>query len=93
MESAIYLLYKIDLNALVRNNLYLSKEYHLSWTEVMSMPFYLYEQFLMEVKLIQKEEEKERKKQEKEQNAKMPKMPGMPKIPTPSMPKVNIPHF
>lgn len=57
------------------------------------MPYYIYEQYLVEVQLIQKEEEKERKKQEKEQSLNMPKTPTIPKFATPKMPTVNMPKF
>lgn len=93
MESALYLLIRVNANASVRNDLYLSKEYHISRSEILQMPYYIYEQYLVEVQLIQKEEEKERKKQEKEQSLNMPKTPTIPKFATPKMPTVSMPKF
>ena len=50
---------------MVRDKLYISKEYHIQPSEINAMPFYEYEQIKQEIHLIQKEEEKRQKEQEK----------------------------
>lgn len=84
---------KINVANLVRNSLYISKEYHIQPSEILQMPFWIYEEYLANIKDIQKEEEKQQKERDKQTNSMVPKMPSMPKMSMPSMPKVNIPRF
>lgn len=87
------MLFRVDTRNLVRNQLYLSKEYHIAPSEVLMMTFFEYEDFISNVKEIQKKEEEQRKKDEQQQRMSSPKMPAMPKMPSVSMPKVSIPKF
>lgn len=57
------------------------------------MTFFEYEDFIGNVKEIQKKEEEQRKKDEQQQRMSSPKIPAMPKMPNVSMPKVSIPKF
>lgn len=57
------------------------------------MPYWIYEEYLANIKDIQKKEEKEQKDQDKRYNGMMPKMLSMPKMSAPSMPKISIPKF
>lgn len=93
MESAVYSRYKVNVANSVRNSLYISKEYHIQPSEILRMPYWIYEEYLANIKDIQKEEEKQQKERDKQQSMASPKMPAMPKMPSVSMPKVSIPRF
>ena len=51
---------------MVRDKLYISKEYGISPSEVNKLFYFEYEQIKMEINLIQKEQEKREKEQEKQ---------------------------
>lgn len=93
MESAVYSIYKVSVAASVRNDLFICREYHIQPSEMLRMPYWIYEEYLANIKDIQKKEEKEQKDQDKRYNSMMPKMPGMPKMSAPAMPKISIPKF
>ena len=93
MESAVYSTFKVSVASLVRNSLFICKEYHIQPSEMLYVPYWIYEEYLANIKDIQKQEEKERKKQENQQGSMMPKAPSMPKVSMPSMPKISIPKF
>ena len=93
MESAVYSIYKVSVVNSVRNSLFICREYHIQPSEILRMPYWIYEEYLANIKDIQKKEEKEQKDQDKRYNGMMPKMPSMPKMSTPSMPKISIPKF
>lgn len=93
MESAVYSRFKVSVANSVRNNLYIAKEYHIQPSEILKMPYWIYEEYLANIKDIQKEEEKQQKERDKQQSNMTPKMPSMPKMPSVSMPKVSIPRF
>lgn len=74
---------------MVRNKLYISKDFNIQPSEIDRMVYYEYEQLLDDIKEMRDKEEEERKKQEKQQNSSSPyKMPK-----APSLPKVSIPRF
>lgn len=87
---------------MVRNKLFICKEWNVQPSEIDRMPFYTYEQILEEINIVQKEQEKKQKEQEKQygslgninpnrmMNSMRNNMPGMtmPKMPTISMPKI-----
>lgn len=56
---------------MVRNKLYICKEWHIQPSEINVMPFYEYEQILQEINIVQKEQEKRQQQQEKQQNSMM----------------------
>ena len=93
MESAVYSIYKVSVVNSVRNSLFICREYHIQPSEILRMPYWIYEEYLANIKDIQKKEEKEQKDQDKRYNSIMPKMPSMPKMSAPSMPKISIPKF
>ena len=91
MESAVYSIYKVSVVNSVRNSLFICREYHIQPSEILRMPYWIYEEYLANIKDIQKKEEKEQKDQDKRYNSMMPKMPSMPKMSAPAMPKISIP--
>lgn len=93
MESAVYSMYKVSVVNSVRNSLFICREYHIQPSEILRMPYWIYEEYLANIKDIQKKEEKEQKDQNKRYNSMMPKMPSMPKMSAPAMPKISIPKF
>ena len=93
MESAVYSIYKVSVVNSVRNSLFICREYHIQPSEILRMPYWIYEEYLANIKDIQKKEEKEQKDQDKRYNSIMPKIPNMPKMSAPSMPKISIPKF
>ena len=96
MESAVYSIYKVSVVNSVRNSLFICREYHIQPSEILRMPYWIYEEYLANIKDIQKKEEKEQKDQDKRYNSMMPKMPSMPSMPkmsAPAMPKISIPKF
>lgn len=93
MELAVYSMYKVSVVSSVRNDLFICREYHIQPSETLRMPYWIYEEYLANIKDIQKKEEKEQKDQDKRYNGMVPKMPSMPKISAPAMPKVSIPKF
>lgn len=93
MESAVYSIYKVSVVNSVRNSLFICREYHIQPSEILRMPYWIYEEYLANIKDIQKKEEKEQKDQDKRYNSMMPKIPSIPKISAPAMPKISIPKF
>ena len=93
MESAVYSIYKVSVVNSVRNSLFICREYHIQPSEMLRMPYWIYEEYLANIKDIQKKEEKEQKDQDKRYNSMMPKMPSIPKMSAPAMPKISIPKF
>ena len=93
MESAVYSIYKVSVVNSVRNSLFICREYHIQPSEILRMPYWIYEEYLANIKDIQMKEEKEQKDQDKRYNSMMPKMPSMPKMSAPAMPKISIPKF
>lgn len=104
MESALYSLFQIDVRNLVKNRLYIAKEYHIQPSEVLNMVFFEYEYMIEDIKEHQKEREAQQEKEEKEQQMmtrqmknpygsgfKMPSMPNYGNMKAPSMP--SMPNF
>ena len=59
-------MYRINLENLIKNKIYIAKEYHIQPSEVDKMPFYEYEIYLEQMNLIAKKQEEENKKQQEE---------------------------
>lgn len=86
---------------MVRNKLYICKEYHIQPSEIDNFVYYEYEWILEEIKLIQKEQEKQQEQHDKDigrmqsnmNPAKMMNSMKMPNMSQMSMPKMNIPKF
>ena len=96
-------MFRIDLRNLVKNKLYICKEYHIQPSEIDRFVYYEYEWILEEINIIQKEQEEQNKKQQEEYEGmrnsmnfnsmmgsmknSMPNMGNM-KMPSVSMPKL-----
>ncbi len=87
---------------MVKNKLFICKEWNIQPSEIDRLPFYDYEFVCEQINIVQKEQEKQQKEQEKQyagmqksmnptsmMNAMKNNMPGMnmPKMPTMNMPK------
>jgi len=92
-------MYRINIESLVRNKLYICKDFHIQPSEIDRMWYFEYEQILKEINAHIKEQEKQNEEQQKQygnlQKNMNPssmmnnmKMPSMPKMPTISMPKL-----
>ncbi len=101
-------MYRINLENLIKNKMYISKEYHIQPSEVDKMPFYEYEIYLEQMNLIAKKQEEENKKQQEEYDSMRSSMnpskmmtnmnnnmsmPKMPSVSMPKMPTINIPKI
>lgn len=72
--------------------MFFSREYHISRSEILKMPYYEYEWYMQEASDDQKRQEEQRKKDEKD----IPKIPNynsLMKHSTPSLPKISLPKF
>lgn len=96
-------MYRINTASLVRNKLFICKEWHIQPSEIDRLPYYDYELICEEINIVQKEQEKKQQEQEKQysgmqssmnpnrmMNSMRNSMPGMkmPSLPTVSMPKI-----
>lgn len=70
MEQALYLLWRVNLRNLVKNKLYICRDWHMQPSEIDKMVYFEYEQILEEINDFNKEQEK-RNKQEQQQYDKM----------------------
>lgn len=94
-------MFRVDLRNLVRNKLYISKEYHIQPSEVDKFVYYEYEWILEEIKILQKEQEQQQEQHDKDMGSLRQNMdPGrmmnnmkMPNMGSMSMPKINIPKL
>lgn len=93
----IFHTFVVDLRNLVKNKLFICREYHIQPSEIDNMQYWEYEWYTDNIKEINKEQEKQQKAQEKEHEAMrssmnpssmmrnissaMPKMPSMPAMP------------
>ena len=108
MELALYSMYKISLENLVRNKLFICKNNNIQPSEIDRMWYFEYETLVKEINEYQKKEEEEQKKQEKEQNKNMPNIGSMmsqqrqmqsnlmsnfSSSSPPSLPQVSLPKF
>ena len=74
MELGLYSMYKVSVAASVRNDLFICREYHIQPSEMLRMPYWIYEEYLANIKDIQKKEEKEQKDQDIELAQKCPRV-------------------
>lgn len=92
-------MFRINIESLVRNKLYICKDFHIQPSEIDRMWYFEYEQILKEINAHIKEQEKQNEEQQKQygnlQKNMNPssmmnsmKMPSMSKMPTISMPKI-----
>jgi hypothetical protein len=59
-------MFRVSLRNLVKNKLYICKEYHIQPSELDRMVYYEYEWILEEINILQKEQEKQQESQNKE---------------------------
>jgi len=89
-------MYQVDVRNLVKNKLYICRDYHIQPSEIERMPFYEYEYMLEDINQINKEQEEQNKQQNEDmesmRNSMNPKN-MMSSMKMPSMPKINIPKF
>ncbi len=103
LEHCIYVMFRVNMRNIVKNKLYICKEYHLQPSEIDRMAYYEYEWILEEINLIQKEQEKQNEAQQKEYDSMKSSMnPGnmmknaqssMPNMGNIKMPTMSIPKF
>ena len=98
MESVLYSIWRVDVRNLVKNKLYICKEYHIQPSEIDHLVYFEYEYILEDINKEQKEQEKKNKDDEKKY-AGLGRTPNynsmmnnvgrsMPKLPSFSMPKL-----
>ena len=97
MESAIYLMFAVNLESSVKNDLYICRDYHIQPSELKRLPYFQYEIMVDCIQEINKKAEEDEKKREKNnglpEGYSMPKMPSFPSMSSSSMPTVSIPHL
>jgi len=106
LEHAIYMMFRINMKNLVKNKLYICKEYHIQPSELDRMVYYEYEWILEEINILQKEQEKQNEAQQKEydsmrknmnmgqmMNNMKSSMPNMGSMKMPNMGQLKIPKF
>ena len=89
MESAVYSLWTINARNLVKNKIFIAKEWHIQFSEIDRLPFYEYEWILEEINIIQKQQEEKNKEEEK----KYANMQNSFKQPSFNIPKMNMPSL
>ena len=91
-------MFRINTANLVRNKLFICRDWHVQPSEIDKFAFYEYEKILEEIHIVNKEEEKRSKEQEKQMGSSTPNMSSMMnsmknnmnnfKMPKVSMPKL-----
>ena len=94
MESALYSLWRINIENLAKNKLFICKDWHIQPSEIDRVPFYEYELYLESINTNNKEEAERQEKENKQYEA----MSKSYKNPTssfkaPSMPSFSMPKF
>lgn len=64
MEFAVYSMFKVDIRSLVKNRLFIAKDFNIQPSEIAKMPYYEYEFLLEDIKEYAEEENKKQKEQE-----------------------------
>lgn len=88
-------MWRIDIRSLVRNELFIARDYHIQPSEIRRKPYYEYEMMLDEMMEIHKEQEKEEEKRQKEQDSMSAKYnpSSMMRNIQSSMPKIQMPKI
>ena len=96
-------MYRIDTGSLVRNKLFICKEWHIQPSEIDRMCYFEYEMICEQIHIVQKEEEKRQKEQDKQYSGMQKSMNpanmmnsmknNMPGMKMPSMPTISLPKF
>ena len=66
MASALYSLWRINIRNLVRNKLFICREWHIQPSEVDKLVFFEYEYMLEDINKDQKDRAEQREKEEKQ---------------------------
>lgn len=92
MVLSAYLLFKVNIENLVRGKLVIVKEFYIQPSEIDRMPYWEYETIREDINDYLKEKQKQNEQQEKEygNHNSMMKNAKMPKIQTPKMPKMSM---
>ena len=101
MEQALYSMLRVNLRNLVKNKLWIAKDWHICPSEIDKLVYYEYEWMLDEINEDHKEQEKRSKEEQKQYDSmkqSMPNMNNMTKnfgknMPNMTLPKVSIPKF
>ena len=97
MDQALYSILRVNLRNLVKNKLYICKEWHIQPSEINKLPFYEYEWILEYINEDHKEQEKRSKEEEKQYDSMKKGMPNMNNMmkgyQQPTLPKVSLPKF
>lgn len=64
MEFAVFSMFRVDIRNLVKNRLYIAKDFNIQPSEIARMPYYEYEFLLEDIKEFVEEEKKRNKEQE-----------------------------
>ena len=92
-------MWRVNLRNLVKNKLFISKEWHIQPSEIDKLVYYEYEEFLEEINEYNKEQEKQQKEERKQydnMNKSMPNMNNMGSMMKNyqnSLPKVSLPKL
>lgn len=98
MDQALYSMLRVNLRNLVKNKLYISKEWHIQPSEIDHLVYYEYEQILDEINEQNKEQEKRNKEEQKQYDSMRQSIPNMNNMTknfgqNMTLPKVNLPKF
>lgn len=64
MEFAVFSMFRVDIRNLVKNRLYIAKDFNIQPSEIARMPYYEYEFLLEDIKEFAEEEKKRNREQE-----------------------------
>ena len=99
MDQALYLLWRVNLRNLVKNKLYISRDWHIAPSEIDRLVYFEYEQMLEDINEFNKEQEKKSKEEREQYDNMMSKSKmntnfnSMYKNAQSSLPKVPIPKL
>ncbi len=98
MEQALYSMFRVNLRNLVKNKLYIAKEWHIQPSEVDQFVYYEYEQMLDEINEQNKEAEKQQQEEQKRYESMQKGLPNMNNLShnigkQMTLPKMSIPKF
>lgn len=92
MALSAYLLFKVNIENLVRGKLVIVKEFYIQPSEIDRMPYWEYETIREDINNYLKEKQKQNDQHEKEygNHSSMMKNAKMPKMQTPQIPKMSM---
>ena len=99
MDQALYSILRVNLRNLVKNKLYICKEWHIQPSEIDKMIYFEYEWMLDDINEDHKEQEKRSKEEQKQYDSMKKGMPNMNNMMSninkgmPQLPKISIPKL